>query len=616
MVVDSNYGNATYTMLNEVAFVGYTHRQTILPVDYSSNNEFSAGVGARTIQPGLYGTAAQTPDTVTGLRHTGSGWTTAANAVNPYIQYDLGGQYNLSALKIYNGALSGQYNRGVQQLDIQVSNDGSTWTDAAMNQTLAQTTGTGAEWQTVPFTANDYRYVRLTVDSNYGNTYTEIAKVQFSGTAASGQQTISADSASTTMGEFSSSFALANTYNLTGIRTTSDMANSTANDAGAYNWISANGSTTGEVVWSFDTAVDLQSMLVWNGNDGVNANRGVNQYDLLVSKDNGDSWVTVATDDNLVLTSNSDIWLGPEGIAIGQDGVTDVKMVVDSNHGDASYTMINEVAFVSGNVQETAVFTGGVPTNLTATAAATNQIDLSWSAALEADGYNVKRASSSGGPYTTIATPVATNWSDTGLTDNTAWYYVVSATNATGESEESTEANATTYSIPIASNLAVDRPASQTLKIHPDQLIAVCSDPAGRALGVSSVATLSDSNQTVTAGSPWIVYSPATDFLSDDRFSFSITNSVGVAAQGQVLITVIDDETTLDLAITPDGNGDVSMTLNGIPGNMAVVQATSNLVSGVWADLQTNTFNGAGYFEFSETNAPSPRYYRLRSHAE
>jgi hypothetical protein len=272
---------------------------------------------------------------------------TGANAVNPYIQYDLGGQYNLSALKVYNGALSSDFNRGVQQLDIQVSNDGSTWADAAMNQGLAKTTGTGVEWQTVNFTASNYRYVRLTVDSNYGSTYTELAKVQFEGTGATGQATVTPDSASTTMGAFST-LTIDNTINLSGIRTTSDMANSTADDSASWNWISASGSTTGEIIYNFDEAQDLESMLVWNGNDGTaNWTRGVKQYDLLVSTDaSGENWTTVVTDDTLNYTSGSGVWCGPQAVGIDQTDVLRVKMVVDSNWG-GTLTGLQEVSFVS-----------------------------------------------------------------------------------------------------------------------------------------------------------------------------------------------------------------------------------------------------------------------------
>ncbi|MGB7846533.1 MAG: glycoside hydrolase family 44 protein [Candidatus Acidiferrum sp.] len=82
------------------------------------------------------------------------------------------------------------------------------------------------------------------------------------------------------------------------------------------------------------------------------------------------------------------------------------------------------------------------PTNLQATAGNT-QVSLTWSASTGATSYNVKRRNTNGGPYTQIATPSTNSYADTGLTNGTTYYYVVSAVNSAGESANSAEANAT-----------------------------------------------------------------------------------------------------------------------------------------------------------------------------
>jgi cellulose 1,4-beta-cellobiosidase len=72
------------------------------------------------------------------------------------------------------------------------------------------------------------------------------------------------------------------------------------------------------------------------------------------------------------------------------------------------------------------------------------QAALSWHSVGSAASYNVKRSQTSGGAYVAIATGVtATHYVDTGLVNGTTYYYVVSATNAFGESENSLEASAT-----------------------------------------------------------------------------------------------------------------------------------------------------------------------------
>ncbi len=83
------------------------------------------------------------------------------------------------------------------------------------------------------------------------------------------------------------------------------------------------------------------------------------------------------------------------------------------------------------------------PTNLIA-AAGNQTVGLSWNPGLYAAGYNVKRGLSNVGPFTTIASNVAAkNYNDTGLTNGTTYYYVVSTVNATGESANSNVAFAT-----------------------------------------------------------------------------------------------------------------------------------------------------------------------------
>ena len=71
-------------------------------------------------------------------------------------------------------------------------------------------------------------------------------------------------------------------------------------------------------------------------------------------------------------------------------------------------------------------------------------MNLSWSASTGASTYNVKRATTSGGTYGTVATAVgSTSYVDSGLAAGATYYYVVSAVNSAGESGNSPEASVT-----------------------------------------------------------------------------------------------------------------------------------------------------------------------------
>jgi hypothetical protein len=66
------------------------------------------------------------------------------------------------------------------------------------------------------------------------------------------------------------------------------------------------------------------------------------------------------------------------------------------------------------------------------------QVGLTWNSVANATTYSVKRAPASGGPFTVIATGLtATSYADTTAGFGSPWYYVVTASNAAGESPSS-----------------------------------------------------------------------------------------------------------------------------------------------------------------------------------
>ena len=72
------------------------------------------------------------------------------------------------------------------------------------------------------------------------------------------------------------------------------------------------------------------------------------------------------------------------------------------------------------------------------------QVALSWNAATGATSYTVKRSLTAGGPYDDVQSGLGgTNFTDSGLVNGTTYYYVVSASNAVGQSGNSNEASAT-----------------------------------------------------------------------------------------------------------------------------------------------------------------------------
>jgi beta-glucanase (GH16 family) len=92
------------------------------------------------------------------------------------------------------------------------------------------------------------------------------------------------------------------------------------------------------------------------------------------------------------------------------------------------------------------------PTSLTASPG-NAKVFLSWDASTSgATGYNVKRATTRGGPYTPIASPATSSYTDSGVVNCATYYYVVSATNSVGQSPDSSETSVTLGGYALAVN--------------------------------------------------------------------------------------------------------------------------------------------------------------------
>lgn len=96
------------------------------------------------------------------------------------------------------------------------------------------------------------------------------------------------------------------------------------------------------------------------------------------------------------------------------------------------------------------------PTNLVVTAI-NNQAALSWYASVGANGYNVYRSTTNGGPYSVIAWGVtATNYIDINFTNNVnTFYYIVTAVNPGDESTGSPQVSVVPMAGPLISGLAI-----------------------------------------------------------------------------------------------------------------------------------------------------------------
>lgn len=221
-------------------------------------------------------------------------------------------------------------------------------------------------------------------------------------------------------------------------------------------------------------------------------------------------WFQLNVDHNLV-TRTIDVWINQNLVWTQQDnGAGDFYLkdgVYEQSHSptlEMDTYLTNILIWTSSGTNPPAG-----PTGLTATAT-NNQIRLVWNSSVAATNYNVKRSTTSGGPYTNIISTSATNYTDTGILIGPSYYYVVSAVDQFGESTNSTQASAM---------IVLRHPIISTPIFQGSNLILS---------GTGGVPTASYYVLTSTnLGLPPAEWTPIGTSSFDNSGNFSFTNSFG-----------------------------------------------------------------------------------------
>jgi fibronectin type 3 domain-containing protein len=233
------------------------------------------------------------------------------------------------------------------------------------------------------------------------------------------------------------------------------------------------------------------------------------------------------------------------------------------------------------------------PTGLAATGG-NAQASLSWTASTGATSYHVKRATVSGGPYTQIAAPVSASYTDTGLTNGTKYFYVVSALNSAGESANSSEANATPA-------------APVTIPAVPTNLVATAGNAQVELLwNASTGATGYHVKRATVSGGPYTqIAAPTSASYTDNGLTngtkyfyvVSALNSAGESANStEVNATPL---APITIPATPTG-------LQATAGNMLVMLAWNASTGATSYNVKRAAVNGGPYAQLA---APTSANY-------
>jgi len=133
------------------------------------------------------------------------------------------------------------------------------------------------------------------------------------------------------------------------------------------------------------------------------------------------------------------------------------RIIARNNEGSSTSAIVSATTDYNN-------FTSSI--TLSAAAAGSSQISLSWGAISNVNYYTVYRSATYSGTYSSIATTVSTAYTDSSLSLNTTYYYKVEAVTVSGSVYNSNIAYATTgTSIASASRLAGDNRYDTAVKI-------------------------------------------------------------------------------------------------------------------------------------------------------
>lgn len=245
------------------------------------------------------------------------------------------------------------------------------------------------------------------------------------------------------------------------------------------------------------------------------------------------------------------------------------------------------------------------PTNFTTQSVGYDNVSMSWGAVPTADNYTIYRSQTADGNYTSIGNTTDISYSDTGLTQNTTYYYKVSASNSGDESPLSDYIAATTARILPPANLQATAQSSDSILLtwNPTQdatayLVYRSSSPSGNLVLIDSPTTNSYTDTGLSADTTYYysVRASVGNVSSDLSNTISATTLQAAPESPSNFVATPVSSTTIELKWTaPDVAVDGYRLYRSLSPN------------GEWTLISTTTNT-----DYTDTGlAPNTRYYYM-----
>jgi fibronectin type 3 domain-containing protein len=239
------------------------------------------------------------------------------------------------------------------------------------------------------------------------------------------------------------------------------------------------------------------------------------------------------------------------------------------------------------------------PTGLTATSGNT-QVSLSWTPGTGATSYNIYESTTSGGPYTKVGSSTTTSYTVTGLTNGTAYYFVVTGVNSVGESGYSNQASST----PAVPTTAPSAPTGLTATAGNAQVaLSWNTDTGATSYNIYQSTSASGTYTKVNSSIVTTTSYTATGLTNGTAYYFEVTgvNSVGESGYSN------------QASSTPSApTGTISFSGTVMGGTSPLVNVTVSLYEiGNSSILTSATTGSTGNYSLSYTypSSTSPTFY-------
>jgi subtilisin-like proprotein convertase family protein/phosphoribosylformylglycinamidine (FGAM) synthase-like amidotransferase family enzyme len=155
---------------------------------------------------------------------------------------------------------------------------------------------------------------------------------------------------------------------------------------------------------------------------------------------------------------------------------------------------------------------------------------------------------------------------------------------------------------PVAQNSTLGAVENHARSLLIEKLLAKASDADGDSLTVSSVSATSTNGGSVVLTANSIIYTPATNFVGTDLFTYTVADGKDGFGSASILVTVTSENAPSlnrigTLVVNQNG---VTMTFAGIPGYSYNVQRAAT-PAGPWSDIGSFTVPDGGIATYTDS---------------